>query len=70
VDQYTQELFKEGVSAADATKSVVKKLNAEIERRLLALTVNAPDWCVIQHYSRRKHSDEYAGRHSMLLKWR
>jgi hypothetical protein len=54
VDQYTPELFKEGVSHADAAKSVVKKLNAELERRLLALTINAPDWCVISHHSREK----------------
>ncbi|XP_006456196.1 hypothetical protein AGABI2DRAFT_228041 [Agaricus bisporus var. bisporus H97] len=44
VDKYTQELFQEGISHADAAKCVVKKLNAELERRLLALTVNAPDW--------------------------
>lgn len=47
MDSYTKELFAEGTDPEEAAKSVVKKLNAEIERRLIGLTVNAPDWCAI-----------------------
>lgn len=44
MDPYTKELFAEGVDPEEAAKSVVKKLNAEIEKRLIGLTINAPDW--------------------------
>jgi len=43
-DNYTRELFDENLDPEVAAKSVVQKLNAEIERRLLLISVNAPDW--------------------------
>lgn len=46
VDAYSRELFNENLDPDEAAKSVMKKLNAEIERRLVGLTVNAQDWCV------------------------
>jgi hypothetical protein len=46
MDPYTKELFDESVDPEEAAKSVVRKLNAEIEKRLFELTVNAADWFV------------------------
>jgi glycerol-3-phosphate O-acyltransferase/dihydroxyacetone phosphate acyltransferase len=46
VDDYTRELFDARIDTNEAAKSVVKNLNSELERRLLALTINAPEWCV------------------------
>lgn len=47
MDAYTAELFNEGlIDLNEASRSVVNELNAEIERRLIGLTVNAPDWYV------------------------
>ena len=44
IDGYAKELFDEKSEPGQAAKSVVQKLNTEIERRLVALSVNAPDW--------------------------
>ena len=44
IDGYAKELFDENSEPGQAAKSVVQKLNTEIERRLVALSVNAPDW--------------------------
>lgn len=44
MDEYTKELFDEDLDPEEAAKSVVKKLNAEIEKRLFGLSVNASDW--------------------------
>ena len=30
---------------ADAARAVIKSLTAEVEKRLIDLTINAPDWC-------------------------
>lgn len=46
MDGYTKELFDESLDPEEAAKSVVKKINAEIERRMFGLTVNATDWFV------------------------
>lgn len=66
VDPYTRELFAEGVDPEEAAKSVVKKLNAEIERRLVGLTINAPDWCVILCVFCRQTTEGCTGRLYML----
>lgn len=58
MDDYTKELFDESLDPEEAAKSVVKKLNAEIERRLFGLTVNAPDWETL-----------YAARTAMKILW-
>lgn len=44
IDGYAKELFDKKSEPGQAAKSVVQKLNTEIERRLVALSVNAPDW--------------------------
>lgn len=67
VDGYTRELFAEGVDPEEAAKSMVKKLNAEIEERLIGLTVNAPDWCVMCTF-RCPATEDCIGRHSTLLR--
>ena len=44
MDSYQRELFDENLDPEVAAKSVVRKLNTEIETRLLLMSVNAPDW--------------------------
>ncbi|KAF9447368.1 hypothetical protein P691DRAFT_776198 [Macrolepiota fuliginosa MF-IS2] len=58
VDDYTEELFDEEVDPEEAAKVVARKLNAEIERGLVGLTVNAPDWETL-----------YAARTAMKILW-
>jgi len=44
MDSYTRELFDENLDPEVAAKSVVRKLNTEIERGLFSVSINAPDW--------------------------
>jgi len=44
MDSYARELFDKNLDPEVAAKSVVRKLNTEIEGRLLSMSVNAPDW--------------------------
>ncbi|KAF5339816.1 hypothetical protein D9611_009144 [Ephemerocybe angulata] len=44
LDDYVDELMAKGTDPNVASKSVASKVTAEIEARLVQITVNAPDW--------------------------
>ncbi|EGN94496.1 hypothetical protein SERLA73DRAFT_77882 [Serpula lacrymans var. lacrymans S7.3] len=44
ISHYTSQLAIDGNDDDEVTKAVVKEITAEIERRLVALTINSPDW--------------------------
>lgn len=44
MDEYKAELFDENAEPNAAAKSVAAKLTAEVEERLVQMTVNAADW--------------------------
>ncbi|KAG6816358.1 hypothetical protein H0H87_006719 [Tephrocybe sp. NHM501043] len=44
VDSYTKGMFEEGANVEASTRVAVKKITAEIEKQMRAMSVNAPDW--------------------------